>query len=146
MSQNTLDAESLTIITEENAAVLAALGEGITMMPAHHSGEDGPATFGVVDLWYGGLAQNTNAAVAYANARHLGPGYAAFSMRDNGQVWVFSLQNPTVLPPASGGRWRADLAANTGQATDFATALQLGYGQASFSIRDNGQVWVFSFR
>jgi hypothetical protein len=146
MSQNTLAIQTQTVITEENAGVLATLGEGIVAMPSGTGADDGPATRGVVDLWYGSLAQNTGAAIAYANARHLGPGHAAFSMRDNGQVWVFSFQNPSVLPPRPPGRWYADLAGNTRQATDYASALQLGFGAASFSIRDNGQVWVFSFR
>jgi hypothetical protein len=69
-----------------------------------------------------------------------------FSVRDNGKVWVFSFRTGTgPLPPAPAKKWYGDLAANAGQATAFANAKHLDAGEAVFSLRDNGQVWVFSF-
>lgn len=111
--------------------------------------------------WHADLLANTNDAVNFATANNLTWGQVHFCMRDNGQVWVFSLRQDHAVKQGDGApgnddsphpnfqlRWSANLAADVPSALAFARSLNMGWcgGQVLFDERDNGEVWVFSYR
>jgi hypothetical protein len=131
-------------------------------------------TDGGFKLWEAHLVGNVPQALTYANESPLSEkGEIVFSIRDNGQVWLFALVFPSadsgesgegqgyapepietivsdeaVSPNTDGTArfWRADLWGNVPQAVNWANQapIEIKAGQIIFNVRDNGQVWTYT--
>ncbi|MDF2825945.1 MAG: hypothetical protein K0R68_3353 [Mycobacterium sp.] len=89
--------------------------------------------------WRADLAANVPAAISFAKALRVHNGMVSFSVRDNGEVWVFSRPEGAVNEP----NWVAGLGADVPGALDFVNRQNRGGLGTSFTMRDNGQVWAF---
>jgi hypothetical protein len=89
--------------------------------------------------WRADLAANVPAAISFARALRVHGGMVSFSVRDNGQVWVFARPDGSTSEP----NWVAGLGADVPGALDFVNRQNRGGLGTSFTMRDNGQVWAF---